>query len=311
MQSLQTGDTAGAGVIAFGFRRGGVNGLFLRGNCRKKSGHAMKVVTYNIQYGVGLDKRYDLDRIVAAIAGADVICLQEVTRACPWNGSVDMVAGIEAAFGDRHCAFHAPVDVEFGSGVENGCMVSRRFQFGNMVISRWPLIALRGHLLPRRQRNERLNLQRGALEALIATPAGLMRFYSVHLDHVDAAERQEQIAALKQIALGYEKSGGALSGTAEVGFPEPPPTGDFLLMGDFNFEPHWPEHDAVLHDGGELVDVSAADPGWSWTDPDKVKPHQRLDYAFANAALAARVKSARVDQSAQGSDHMPVWLEIG
>ncbi|MBK8456413.1 MAG: hypothetical protein IPL47_04265 [Phyllobacteriaceae bacterium] len=67
----------------------------------------------------------------------------------------------------------------------------------------------------------------------------------------------------------------------------------------------------MLHDSGELVDVSAADPGWSWTDPDEVKPHQRLDYAFANAALAARVKSARVDQSAQGSDHMPVWLEIG
>lgn len=269
----------------------------------------MQCVTYNVQYGIGLDKRYDLGRVIAAVADADVICLQEVTRHCPWNSGADMVAGIEAAFADRHCAFHAPVDVEFGSAAENGRMVSRRFQFGNMVISRRPLFTLRGHLLPRRQRTERLNLQRGALEALIATPAGLIRFYSVHLDHVDAAERLEQIAALKAIALGYAGRGGALSGTAEVGFPELPPTDDFLLLGDFNFQPGWPEHAAMIGEG-ELVDASAADRGWSWTDPDRKKPDERLDYAFANPALAARVKSVRIDRSATGSDHMPVWLEI-
>ncbi|MBK8456412.1 MAG: hypothetical protein IPL47_04260 [Phyllobacteriaceae bacterium] len=149
-----------------------------------------------------------------------MICLQEVTRACPWNGGVDMVAGIEAAFGDRHCAFHAPVDIEFGSAFENGRMVSRRFQFGNMVISRWPLIALRGHLLPRRQRNERLNLQRGALEALIATPAGLMRFYSVHLDHVDPAERHgPDPRRWRDRARPMKRAAGAF-GPTEVGFPD-------------------------------------------------------------------------------------------
>lgn len=270
----------------------------------------MRFVTYNVQYGVGLDKRFDLQRIVDAVAEADVICLQEVTRHCPWNDGVDMVAGIEAALPDRHCAFHAPVDIEFGSSVESGRMVSRRFQFGNMVISRWPLVAVRGHLLPRRQRTSRLNLQRGALEALVATPAGLIRCYSVHLDHVDAAERLAQIAALKRLALDYGGTGGAISGTAEVGFPDLPPTADFLLMGDFNLEPGWPEYAALLHDDGELVDASAGDAGWSWTDPDGAKPHQRLDYAFANPALAARVKSVRIDRAATGSDHMPVWLEI-
>ena len=38
----------------------------------------MQFVTYNIQYGLGEDGRYDLDRIAAAVEDADVIALQEV-----------------------------------------------------------------------------------------------------------------------------------------------------------------------------------------------------------------------------------------
>ena len=40
----------------------------------------VKVVTYNIQYGVGLDGRYDLERIIDAVKDADIIAFQEVTR---------------------------------------------------------------------------------------------------------------------------------------------------------------------------------------------------------------------------------------
>lgn len=38
----------------------------------------IRLVSYNIQYGTGLDGRVDLDRIVGEIDGADIICLQEV-----------------------------------------------------------------------------------------------------------------------------------------------------------------------------------------------------------------------------------------
>ncbi len=40
----------------------------------------MKLVTYNIQYGVGKDSKCDLGRIAQAVDGADVIALQEVAR---------------------------------------------------------------------------------------------------------------------------------------------------------------------------------------------------------------------------------------
>jgi len=40
----------------------------------------MKLVTYNIQYTKGKYYRYDVDRIVQSVKGADVIALQEVER---------------------------------------------------------------------------------------------------------------------------------------------------------------------------------------------------------------------------------------
>ena len=58
----------------------------------------MKLASYNIQYGFGLDGRYDLERIVASIANADIIALQEVTRGSPRNGHVDMVAAIDQRY---------------------------------------------------------------------------------------------------------------------------------------------------------------------------------------------------------------------
>ncbi len=40
----------------------------------------MKIVTYNIQFGLGKDGRFDLEKIASEVDGADIIALQEVER---------------------------------------------------------------------------------------------------------------------------------------------------------------------------------------------------------------------------------------
>ena len=221
-----------------------------------------------------------------------------------------MVAEIEALLPDRFAVHHMPTNVDFGSRIENGKAVQSRFQFGNMIASRWPVLSSRGHLLPRSLRTSSLNLQRGALEALIETPAGAIRFYSVHLDHVDPDERIGQIAALKTIAFAAPQTGVAVSGLGEFGFRELPQAEDFVLLGDFNMEPDSAEYRAMLAENGHLVDATASDLGWSWTNPAKKEPDKRLDYGFVNPALAERVGEVKVDRSAEGSDHVPVWMQI-
>jgi len=49
----------------------------------------IKIITYNIRYGLGLDQRYDLDRIADTVRDADIIGLQEVERFWRRSGMID------------------------------------------------------------------------------------------------------------------------------------------------------------------------------------------------------------------------------
>ena len=286
----------------------------------------MKCVTYNIQYGIGLDGAYDIGRIADAVRGADLIALQEVTRNNPRNGGRDMVAELREALPDYFHVFGPAMDVDFGAKDATGRPANQRLQFGNMVLSRWPIAASRNLLLPRSRRTSRGNLQRAALEALVMAPSGPIRIYSIHLDHRGPDERREQLGFLMQRVLGYPLEGGAISGTAELGFAEPPAPEAFVLMGDFNMLPDGVEYVGLTgrtdHEFGLPLVVScpvdaaarvgAARP--TWVDPQRPADEsrwKRIDYVFVSAGLAGRVAASHVDSAAAGSDHLPLWAELG
>ncbi|TKT82997.1 endonuclease/exonuclease/phosphatase family protein [Aquamicrobium sp. LC103] len=285
----------------------------------------MQCVTYNIQYGIGLDGEYDIDRIAESVRGADVVALQEVSRNNPKNQGRDMVAEIAALLPEYFFVYGPNFEVDMGSHVKDGKAVNLRFQFGNMILSKTPILSSRNLLLPRGRSIDKLNLQRGALEAMIETPAGPIRFYSLHLDHRSPDERVRQLCFLMDRVLAYPAEGGALTGVGELGFPEPPRPEEFLLLGDFNMlsgsEEYLrltgrPDHEFGMPLVAHLPVDAAARAGAetiTWVDP--VRPgdtsrHKRIDYCFVSAGLASRIKACRVDREAVGSDHMPLWLEL-
>ncbi|NKN36826.1 endonuclease [Agrobacterium sp. a22-2] len=286
----------------------------------------MKFASYNIQFGIGLDGKYDLGRIAASLQGADVIALQEVTRGFHRNGHADLPALFADLFPDYYWVYGPACDLHLDSAMVDGRRIDRRFQFGNMVLSRWPILANRLLLLPRSRTLDKLNLQRGATEAVITTPDGPLRVYSIHLDHVSPDERIAQIRYLKDRALHYAAEGGALSGASEFGVSGPPIPDDFILLGDFNMEPESPEYcemagrndayygrtlranqpvDAQSRAGGRATD------SYTWMDPDHRGRRMHLDYGFLSGSLAPKLVSSRVDTAAEGSDHFPLWVEIG
>jgi len=283
----------------------------------------MKLVTYNTQYGVGRDGRFDLERIAKEVEGADIIALQEVTRNFARNGGVDMIDGLAALLSGHFYAFGPAMDLDFGATDKDGKPLNKRFQFGNMVLSRWPIAASRNLLLPRTLRFSRGNLQRSALEALVITPSGPIRIYSVHLDHISVAERTLQIRHLKERASAYAGEGGAISGSAEYGFPEPPRPQGFILMGDFNMDRFSPEYtlmtgewDAASREAdSDPVDAYSLGEGLpdgavSWVDDAKPEDNRLIDFAFIEKSLTGRVGKVWIDREAQGSDHLPVWFEL-
>jgi endonuclease/exonuclease/phosphatase family metal-dependent hydrolase len=286
----------------------------------------MKCVSYNIQYGIGLDKRYDIGRIVDAVRGADLIALQEVSRNNPSNQGRDMPAEIRSLLPDYFSVYGPSFEIDMGSHVKDGKAHDLRFQFGNMILSRTPILASRNLLLPRRRSIAKMNFQRSALEALVETPLGPIRFYSTHLDHRSPDERLMQVRHLMERAFAYPHEGGGLTGVAEMGFPEPPRPESAVLLGDFNMLPGSPEYvevtGALDHEFGlplvadKFVDAAThlgteADTCVNADHPDDASRHKRIDYAFATADLAQRLKSCHVDTEAVGSDHRPVWVELG
>lgn len=287
----------------------------------------MKIVTYNIQYGIGLDGKYDLDRIAKAVRGADVIALQEVTRNNPRNDNRDMVAEIGEALPDYFAAYGSNFEVNISARVENGRAISESFQLGNMVLSKTPIHLSRNLLLPRSRSLEAMNFQRGALEALIETPLGFIRFYSTHLDHRSPVERQSQIRFLRQRLLNYALEGGGLSGIPEIGLPDLPYPEAFIVMGDFNMLPGSPEYVELAgrpdHEFGmPLTADLAVDAAQrlgvadlvTWVDPDRptdASRHKCIDYIFTSASLAKSLQRLWSDREAVGSDHLPLWTELG
>lgn len=275
----------------------------------------MKFVSYNLQYGFGMDGKCDLERISLALKGADVIALQEVTRNYFGNGGIDMPAILSGYFPDYHHVFGVGSDLDAGSRIVGGRMEMHRFQFGNMILSRWPIQTTRSLLLPRKDRLDALNLQRVAVETVIVTPEGALRAYSVHLDHVDSEERMMQIRFLKARLFGYQNEGGAITGLKDYGSNELPKPAHFIVMGDLNLKPDSPEYGVLVQEDGALIDgyghIVGYQPGdYSYRHPKGEHPDQWLDYCLVNAELAPAIKTAKVDNSAMGSDHFPLWLEI-
>lgn len=291
----------------------------------RRSKIIVKFAGYNVQYGVGLDGRYDLDRIADAVRDADIIALQEVTRNFARNGYDDMVAGLEARLPRHFSAFHAPVDILLNMEERDGRLIQHRLQFGNMIFSRLPILSVRGLMLPRSRTYERLNLQRSALEAIILAPSGPIRVYSIHLDHVSPEERLLQIACLKRWLTDVPGEGVAVTGAAEMGMADTPAPEDYVVLGDFNLQPETPEYESLFGAKDPFygrvprrtlpVDAHAflgqrPSGSYSWEGPAGETERLWLDYALVSASLAGRLKTAFVDNSVRGSDHFPLFMEL-
>lgn len=286
----------------------------------------MKLVTYNIQYGLGKDGRYDLARSAAAVAGADIIALQEVDRHWQRSGCVDSPAVLGAHLPDHHWVFGVNYDMDASHRDAQGRLVNRRRQFGTMILSRSPIVSSRNHLLPKYGTLTQHSIQQGALEAVIVTDnAGPIRFYSTHLSHLSPATRLPQVEALLEIHVRAPGEGGAWCGghpDPDAGWTEggmPPMPADAILLGDFNFEPDAQEYERIAgpHSEryGRLNRLSGFVDAWIAAGGDErggatIRGGRRIDFCFVSAPLATRVRSARVDDAAIGSDHQPLWVEI-
>jgi endonuclease/exonuclease/phosphatase family metal-dependent hydrolase len=294
----------------------------------------LKIVTYNIQFGMGRDGNFDLDRIVRVIADADIIALQEVDVNWDRSGNVDQCAKIAEALPEHYYVYGANVDVLKSRELKNGRVDNRRRQFGNAILSRYPILSSRNLLYPKFGASNAHAIQRGAVEATLDTPLGVIRAYSTHLCHLSSKQRCKQILQLLETSRnapseGPVESGGTTkNGWNEIRLPQPPDQA--IFMGDFNLSYDSAEYELLvgpksevpnqlesvrLSGFGNLVDAwvaagNAESEGVSLPIPGKTGAGPRIDYAFLTRGLAGYLSSASIDPDADGSDHQPFFMEL-
>lgn len=282
----------------------------------------MKLITWNIQWARGADGRVDPARIVAdarRLADFDVLCLQEVAAGLPElpgsDGSDQFAAfaallpGYTAVEG---VAFDAP-----GTGGARRC-------FGNLILSRLPVLQVLRHQLPWPADPGVRSMPRAALEATLATPSGPLRVTTTHLEYDSARQRLAQTLRLRELhreAVAFARAarpGGPGDGPFEA-LPRGVPC---VIAGDFNFRPGAPELGRLLqpYDDGtpRLRDA------WTLCHPQQPHPptlglHDKAqwpgepfacDFVIVSEDLAPRVRALRVDDATQASDHQPLLLEL-
>lgn len=224
----------------------------------------LRVLCYNIHHGRGVDDRIDLERLAKVINDCqpDLVALQEVDNRTQRSGGIDQTAELAKLTG-MHAQFARQID--FGGG-----------QYGQALLSRWPLADLRIRWLPGEPNRE----QRMVATCSVQLPGKQLLFGTTHLHHNNAEFRLRQARSITE------------------SLQDLPAT--IILAGDLNAEP---EHSPVVELLKSWTVVRSATDLLTFP---AVEPSKQIDYIFYRPSDRLRVVSSQVIDEAVASDHRPL-----
>lgn len=233
----------------------------------------LRIMDYNIHYGLGSDGVVNLERIAQVIqaSGAEVIGLNEVDRYFdPRSNYEDQIGWLAERLGMYYAygpsTYKKPIPA---SG-------NNRREHGAAVLSKYPIVSVSN-----RVHTEYDTHFRALLETKIDANGKSIYFYVTHWG-VEAADRLSQAEE-------------ALKWTGERQGPK-------LLVGDLNAEPNAPEIETILTGFSDaFVDLPDAYT-FKTTNPTK-----RIDYILGNDYIT--FDNSNVIQS-QASDHFPIVSDV-
>ncbi len=234
----------------------------------------LRVMTYNIHVGVGMDKKLDLARVATVIntQHPDLVGLQEVDRGVTRTQRIDEIVELSKL---TRMDYAFAFNLHYQGG-----------QYGVAILSRFPIIATDHRLYQNTREAER----RGFIRAEVFVNGHVLNFVTTHLDYQyddgRLFEAQQLLTALKDVK------------------------GPLLVVGDFNDIPAGRAYQLMRYQFGDAwIEGRSTDEGFSYpTD----KPSKRIDYIFFRSTDRVRTKRAWIVETL-ASDHVPVVadLEIG
>ena len=279
----------------------------------------MKVISYNIQFGRGLDGKIDLQRICDIVYGADLICLQEVDSYWVRSGNIDQSEAIGRILSEYYNVYGSSFDVDTSYRTSNGKVVNRRRRHGDMILSRWPIVSSRTYNLPKKPFGTKFNMQMGFVEAVIQSESESFRVYNYHAGYLDADERMHQIKQFCDVFNQSPNQAGAWCGKGDIDGDDwgnqqdcPPMPAKAIVCGDFNASCDTKEYDYLVEQCALIDCWQKIDPGNVNTttlkhpQTEDVKVSGKIDHIMVSADFSDRLKSVEIDHDADGSDHKPI-----
>lgn len=232
----------------------------------------LRVMTWNIHHGEGLDGKVDLERISTLIRSerAEIVALQEVDKGVERTGRRDLPAELGKLTG-MSCVFSNNYAYQGG-------------EYGNAVLTRFPI--KRATNLHYQKVNE--TEQRGLLQLVLKVHGYELVFLATHLDHrLSDAARWSNVAEIERVLQGYKGS-------------------PIILCGDFNTQPSGRVYTRLKEQFDDTWLLAGKGDGYSI--PAEA-PSRRIDYIWFNRNKALIPLKSWVPESL-ASDHRPVVTEF-
>ena len=230
----------------------------------------LRILSYNIHHAEGVDGKLDIPRIAQVILSADpdLVALQEVDKNTIRTGKVNQ---------DIELSRLTKMNSVFGSNI-----TFQGGQYGNAILSKFPIIKNKNFLLPNVDSGE----QRGLLQSQIQiSNKENVLFFSTHLDHRRSdTERLASAKAINQIISLDNKS-------------------PAILAGDFNDVPDSP----TLKELGKV---------WLRTNKKILrtipasKPSRQIDYIFVQPKERWKIIESQILDEDIASDHRAIFSII-
>ena len=230
----------------------------------------LRILSYNIHHAEGVDGKLDVPRIAQVILSVDpdLVALQEVDKNTIRTGKVNQDIEL-SRLTKMNCVFGSNITFQGG-------------QYGNAILSKFPIIKNKNFLLPNVDSGE----QRGLLQSQIQiSNKENVLFFSTHLDHRRSdTERLASAKAINQIISLDNKSAA-------------------ILAGDFNDAPDSP----TLNELGKV---------WLRTNKKILrtipasKPSRQIDYIFVQPKERWKIIESQVLDEDTASDHRAIFSII-
>ena len=230
----------------------------------------LRILSYNIHHAEGVDGKLDIPRIAQVILSVDpdLVALQEVDKNTIRTGKVNQ---------DIELSRLTKMNSVFGSNI-----TFQGGQYGNAILSKFPIIKNKNFLLPNVDSGE----QRGLLQSQIQiSNKENVLFFSTHLDHRRSdTERLASAKAINQIISLDNKS-------------------PAILAGDFNDVPDSP----TLNELGKVW--LRSNKKILRTSPSS-KPSRQIDYIFVQPKERWKIIESQILDEYTASDHRAIFSII-